>query len=124
MTATRFRIGASASAMNRLLGFLVGVMLLFSLAMGAAAHASETICLPDVEASSVYLHADDDADQSKDRENGVPHHHGGCHGHHVAAPVDAGETVGLIGTPDLLSGIASTLAALAAPGAALRPPIA
>ncbi|WP_448658235.1 hypothetical protein ACPVPU_12265 [Sphingomonas sp. CJ99] len=110
--------------MNRLFGILIGVVLLFSLPMGAAAHASETICLPDVEASAAYLHADGDMNQSKDSENGVPHHHGGCHGHHVAAPVDAGETVGLIGSSDRLSGIASALAALAAPGAALRPPIA
>lgn len=110
--------------MKRLLGILTTIMLLIAMAIGAAAHASETICLPDVEASATFIHADGDADQSGDADQGVPHHHGGCHGHHLAVPVGADAPADVIATSEDRSGTGSTLAALAAPGTALRPPIA
>jgi len=110
--------------MSRLLGILIGVALLISMGIGAAAHASEQICLSDVEATAAVGHADGDADQSRDSDKGYPHHHGSCHGHHVAAPVDAdGTTVPTRLSSDLPEA-GSTLVALAPPGAMLRPPIA
>lgn len=110
--------------MSRLLGILIGVTLLISLGIGAAAHASEQICLPGFEATAAAGHADGDADQSRDTDKGVPHHHGSCHGHHLAAFV-AGDSAGQPATraADPIAGTPG-LVALAPPGAALRPPIA
>lgn len=68
-------------------------MLVFSLGTTATAHVLER---PDVGVSphetgvdEVALgHAPGDADQvPSDGDKGYPHHHGGCHGDHVAAPV-------------------------------------
>ena len=116
--------GAINRAMARLLGILIAVSLLISLGIGAAAHAGEQICLPGMEAAGAVGHTDGDADQSRDAETGYPHHHGGCHGHHVAAPVDGAST----GEPGAqlvaLTAGTSRLVALAPTGAALRPPIA
>jgi len=110
--------------MSRLLGILIGFALLISMGVGAAAHASEQICLPGVEATAAVGHADGDGDQSRDSEQGYPHHHGSCHGHHVAAPVGADTTPAptRLTSDPLAAG--STLVAPAPPGATLRPPIA
>jgi hypothetical protein len=110
--------------MSRLFGILIGVALLISMGIGAAAHASEQLCLPGAEATSTLGHSDGDADQTRDSDSGYPHHHGGCHGHHVAAPVDAGSTAAPAILSSKLAAVGSTPIASAPPGQTLRPPIA
>ena len=109
---------------SRLLTILMGLVLLLSMATGAVAHASEQICSPVTEVSASVGHSDGDGDQLPDTDKGVPHHHGGCHGHHVAAPADHKVAAGPIASSsDLLAG-ATTIAASVLPDTSLRPPIA
>ena len=109
----------------RRLVFLVGtLMLVVMLWAGTMAHATEAMQCIEVSAEA-FGHFEGDGDQVPgDPEKGVPHHHAGCHGHHVgvaaeaaapkAAPVSSGSP-GLSGE-HLTSGCD--------PGTALRPPIA
>lgn len=117
--------GAMPCRVSRMLRFLMGLVLLASLGLGVAAHAKEQICLPGVEASAVAGHVDGDADQvPADSEKGYPHHHGGCHGHHVAAPLDRpAHAARPIGNGEHIAGATVELAT-APTGTALRPPIA
>ena len=73
-------------------------MLVFSLETTAAAHVFER---PDASISASETpgeqiaegHTPDDADQvPSDGDKGYPHHHGGCHGDHVAAPTKVAST--------------------------------
>lgn len=85
--------------MRRVLAFVMCFLLASSLGLGSASHASEPVvtCI-ETSATSGIDHADGDADQvPADAEKGYPHHHGGCHGHHVGVPF-AADTVQL--TPD------------------------
>jgi hypothetical protein len=112
---------------RRLLNILA-CLLAFSLATTATAHVLEQ---PDVSASSHEARVDEvapghvagDADQvPSDSDKGYPHHHGGCHGDHVAAPIKI-TTTAL--TPDLrLAPIFSShsLRPLSTADPALRPP--
>lgn len=86
--------------MRRLLNILACLTLVGSLGTTATAHVLER---PDVSISShasadeqiAEGHAPGDADEvPADGDKGFPHHHGGCHGDHVAAPVKlASDTV-------------------------------
>ncbi|WP_430386212.1 hypothetical protein [Blastomonas fulva] len=116
------RSAAMARKVNRVLGLVLGVLLMISMGMGAAAHASETMCLPDIEASGANLDHHGDADPSGDTGDGVLHQHGGCHGHHVAAPIDDILSINSVPSDNRLSGSKLTMAPLAQPDAALRPP--
>lgn len=78
--------------MRQVLNILI-CFLVFSLGTTAIAHVLER---PDVRVSSHEARADEvalghvsgDSDQVRfDSDKGYPHHHGGCHGDHVAAPV-------------------------------------
>lgn len=114
------------SFVPRMLRFLIGLALLTSMGLGVAAHANEQICIPGVEASADTGHADGDADQvPADSEKGYPHHHhGGCHGHHVAAPLDrVAQAAPPTSTDELMAGDSAELAILKT-DSALRPPIA
>lgn len=86
--------------MHRLIAMIACVAMLFSLAGGSVAHAMEPIgCVEAPAKTGVDAdHVDGDTDQvPMDGEKGYPHHHGGCHGHHIAAPVaDAVSFDGLI----------------------------
>ena len=84
--------------MRRLLNILAYLTIALSLGTMATAHVLER---PDVSASSHGARVDEvasghvpgDADQvPSDSDKGYPHHHGGCHGDHVAAPVKATNT--------------------------------
>lgn len=84
--------------MRRLLNILAYLTIALSLGTTATAHVLER---PDVSVSShetgvdeVALgHAPGDADQvPSDGDKGYPHHHGGCHGDHVAAPAKVANT--------------------------------
>lgn len=84
--------------MRRLLNILACLMLVGSLGVTATAHALER---PDASIGVSVTpgeqiaegHTPDDADQvPADGDKGYPHHHGGCHGDHVAAPVKIAST--------------------------------
>ncbi|RYY28411.1 MAG: hypothetical protein EOP62_04245 [Sphingomonadales bacterium] len=78
--------------MHRLIALFACVAVLVSLAGGSVAHAMEPPVAACVEASTTPAaldadHSEGDSDQvPADAEKGYPHHHGACHGHHVAAP--------------------------------------
>lgn len=116
---------AIARGVQRLLGLLVGMALLLSVGMAPLAHASEQLCLPgDEVAAAISGHVDGDADQAPDTERGVPHHHGGCHGHHFADPVGSaeGEIPSIV--PTRFFAGRSALLTPAPSAKSLRPPIA
>ncbi len=110
--------------MQRILSFLIGLALLASLGLGAVGHANEPICSPGVEAPVSAGHVDGDADQvPADAGKGYPHHHGGCHGHQVAVPLDrADQGLRPLATVEHVSGTTTTVATAPA-DPALRPPI-
>jgi hypothetical protein len=83
---------------RRLLNILAYLTIALSLGTTATAHVLER---PDVSVSAYETgvdevalgHAPDDADQvPSDGDKGYPHHHGGCHGDHVLAPVKVSNT--------------------------------
>lgn len=73
--------------MLRLTALFLCLMLALSLGLGSVAHATEGVaCVDGTEASSLE-HSEGDADQVQgDADKAYPHHHGGCHGHHVGIP--------------------------------------
>lgn len=116
---------AMRSPVSRMLRFLMGLALLASMGLGVAAHANEQMCIPGVEATAVAGHVDGDADQvPADSEKGYPHHHGGCHGHHVAVPLDRiTQAVPPTSTGEHMADDSAELA-MAQADSTLRPPIA
>ncbi|AYJ84793.1 hypothetical protein D3Y57_01490 (plasmid) [Sphingomonas paeninsulae] len=107
--------------MHRLIAFFACLTIFLSLGMGSVAHTMEPITCIDAGTSAETGHTNGDQVPA-DSDNGYPHHHGGCHGHHVAtaaAKTDPTqqEGVGLRGRP-------TNALALATSGAdpALRPP--
>jgi len=95
MIAGRALTGRSARAkrslMRPLINLLIGLALFLALGTGAFAHAMEPPCNPAVEAGVTLDHSDDATDQRGDGGKVLAHQHGGCHGHHVAAPVAYGD---------------------------------
>lgn len=74
--------------MDRLIAFVVCILLASSLGLGSVAHANKTVTCVETSAAYSLDHADGDSDQvPADSEKGYPHHHGGCHGHHVGVPI-------------------------------------
>lgn len=74
--------------MRRLIILALSMLLASSLGLGSVAHAAEPITCVDASAPSATGHVDGDSDQvPADAEKGYPHHHGGCHGHHVGVPI-------------------------------------
>lgn len=80
--------------MNRFLALLATLVLLLTLAMGSVAHAAEpqgvsAADTPATVAQAVSGHASGDSDQvPADADTRSSHHHGGCHGDHLAAPYE------------------------------------
>ena len=109
--------------MHRLSALFLCLMLVLSLGFGSIAHATEGVRCVNVTVASSLDHSEGDADQvPSDTDKGYPHHHGGCHGHHVGVPLTAAPL-------SRVSGLSLTLfASNAAPrppvssDAALRPP--
>ena len=76
--------------MRRLIILALSMLLASSLGLGSVAHAAEPITCVEGSAASAAGHVDGDGDQvPADAEKGYPHHHGGCHGHHVGVPITA-----------------------------------
>ena len=72
--------------MRKLLPFFACVMLVLT-GWSGMAHATEAMFCSDTPQSEAILHADGDGDQvPADTDKGYPHHHTGCHGHHVGTP--------------------------------------
>jgi hypothetical protein len=79
--------------MRALFSLFIGLVLALSLGLGSVAHAVEPVgsC---VETGATAGHGEGDGDQvPADSDKDYPHHHGGCHGHHVAAPIGDGDAI-------------------------------
>lgn len=106
-------------------GVLLLCLLLTSLMATSAVHANEQSPVPVIDCSGE-IHAEGDADQSApDSDQGVPHHHTGCHGHGTfdAFPQKV-EAIGLEPIAQFYSFPANSFRARWMAGPALRPPIA
>lgn len=77
---------------------LLIVLFATAMAVGATVHAREVPSGTSIRCGGE-THADGDSDQAPaDADQGMPHHHGGCHGHAVA--LEAGVPApALYGTP-------------------------
>lgn len=111
--------------MRGLLSFFAAMMILLSMGMGTLAHATEASICTENDSSLSIGPADGHGDlQPGDADNGLPHHHGGCHGHHVGT---AGSRVAFDGTAAtrdrLMIPPVPRLSAIE-PARTLRPPIA
>ena len=115
---------AKRCAVRGLFSFFAGMLLLVALGLGSVAHAAEPIGCIDTAASGAAIgHVDGDADQMPaDGDQGYPHHHGGCHGHHIAAPVTKASAIRHFAERDVMPSPSSRTLPNAASGPALRPP--
>lgn len=114
--------------MRCLMNFLAYLTIALSFGTTAAAHVLER---PDIVGSSTETgvdevelgHAPGDAGQvPSDSDKGYPHHHGGCHSDHVAAPIEDTNTAlthALRLAPIFAS---SSIRTLSTADPALRPP--
>lgn len=74
--------------MRRLFAVFLCLLLASTLGLDSIAHAYEPVtCIEISEASSIDHSASDGDQVPADAEKGYPHHHGGCHGHHVGVPI-------------------------------------
>lgn len=109
------------SRWTTLFGALMLVLMLWS---GSAAHAVEELNCNPVAAETIG-HYEGDTDQvPADPDMGVAHHHAGCSGHQLAAPLDSmGLDIAITGVAKPyvrpLTGLPDVV-----PDAELRPPIA
>ncbi|WP_157083141.1 hypothetical protein [Novosphingobium lentum] len=109
--------------MHRLTILFACLAVFLSLGMGTVAHSMEPIVCIDANSAAEIGHTDGDGDQvPADSDRGYPHHHGSCHGHHVATPMAKAES----GAQDRDASImrpTQVVALVAAPAdSALRPP--
>ena len=116
---------ASSKLMIRLLSLFACCALMLSFVSASVAHAMEPVGCIDASQSAAAGHSEGDADQvPADGEKAYPHHHGGCHGHHVAAALqDSVSSTVFIGQR-IPFGWASPVREAAPMHAELRPPIA
>ncbi len=86
--------------MHRVTALFLCLMLMLSLGLGSVAHATEGVRCVDFTAASALEHSASDGDQvPADADKSYPHHHGGCHGHHIGVPFEAGLVASLDGLP-------------------------
>ena len=112
--------------MSRVLSLFIGLALLLSMGVSARAHMSEQLCTTSVEAAAFEAgHVDGDSKKlPADSETGTPHHHGGCHGHHVAMTPSADGQAAQVSLTSMLNPDSVTAVAAHLAESALRPPIA
>lgn len=109
--------------MRRWSAFFLCFMLMLSLGLGSAAHAIEDVACIDAASASAFEHSDGDADQvAGDADKAYPHHHGGCHGHHIAAALTANAVMPRHAANALVSAWSNAAMASAPSSTALRPP--
>lgn len=109
--------------MHRVIILLACLAVFLSLGLGSVAHAIEPVACIDASAAAETGHADGDGDQvPSDSDKGYPHHHGGCHGHHVATATAKAEPTQQrdVGTPVRPNDALALATSAADP--ALRPP--
>jgi len=82
-----------APPMPRRWGLFLLALLACSLVATATLHAGETLDAPAISCGGE-AHTESDGDQvPADTDQGVPHHHGTCHGHAFAVAMDAHSTI-------------------------------
>ena len=110
--------------MRRLLTLVGTLMLVVLVWTSTAAHAAEAFGCAEISADSIG-HFDGDGDQvPADADKGVPHHHGGCSGHHVGVPATLDAVQPATGEEAAPGGGAKWGLPSLEPDRALRPPIA
>lgn len=109
--------------MHRLTILFACLAVFLSLGMGTVSHAMETVICIDANSAAEIGHADGDGDQvPADSDKGYPHHHGSCHGHHIATPLAKAEAVGQNKNSSIMRPAQAIALAAAAADPALRPP--
>ncbi|MCP1471990.1 hypothetical protein J3E64_003705 [Sphingobium sp. OAS761] len=111
--------------MIRLLSLFACFALMLSFVSASVAHAMEPVGCIDANQSAAAGHSEGDADQvPADSDKAYPHHHGGCHGHHVAAALQDAELANAFAGQRIRFGWASPVREATPVHAELRPPIA
>ena len=111
--------------MSRLLSLFACLALMLSFVSASVAHAMEPVGCIDTSQSAAAGHSEGDADQvPADGETAYPHHHGGCHGHHVADALQSAGVAAFFVGQLIPSGWAAPVHDAAPSLAELRPPIA
>lgn len=104
---------------------LVGAfMLAVMLWTGSTAHAAEVLGCIEVNADSIGQEEGKPDPAPAAPDKGVPHHHGGCHSHHVAVPDGDAAKMPAAMAASPIGAAADAMVAGGEPGTALRPPIA
>lgn len=110
--------------MRSWLTLICTMMIALMIWTGTTAHAAEAMGCIEISTEAAG-HFDGDSDQvPADPEKGVPHHHGGCHGHHVGIDAGAVAPKAALAESGALDLRREGLASGCDPGTALRPPIA
>lgn len=115
---------AKGRLMRRFFSFVSTLMLVVMLWAGTMAHAAEAMQCAEVSADAAGHFEGDGDEVPADPETGVPHHHAGCHGHHVGVAADANAPENAPASTASLALGREAMASGCDPGAALRPPIA
>ncbi|ARR57382.1 hypothetical protein HY78_27985 (plasmid) [Rhizorhabdus wittichii DC-6] len=109
--------------MHRLTILFACLAVFLTLGVGSVAHAMEPIICIDANSAAEIGHSDGDGDQvPADSDKGYPHHHGSCHGHHVATPLAKAEGIGKNEIASIMPPARTVALATAPADAALRPP--
>ena len=78
--------------MRKLLPFLACLMLVLTGWTGIAHAAEGVACIEAPQANAAMEMAGDCDEVPADADKAYPHHHGGCHGHHVGVPIASDST--------------------------------
>ena len=111
--------------MRALLKLVAIFCLIIGLMAGSIVHAMETGGGGEVTAATEWLHADGDHDQvPADADKNYPHHHDGCHGHDLGAPLKTCPSLVSANRKQAAAGAPVFILAAGPPHRHLRPPIA
>lgn len=109
--------------MRRLLFLFACLGVVLSIGGGSIAHAMEPVICIEPGTVAAAAHSAGDGDEvPADADKGYPHHHAGCHGHHVAAPAELNSTADGITSPSRVAIQPSAALVAAANDPGLRPP--
>ena len=108
--------------MSRLFGLFAVLALLLSFTTASVAHALEPPACADMTTELAIGHDDGGSERPADGDKGIAHHHGGCHGHHVAAPAAAGARLAFADSQAACLGTGDAPLHGAGTDPALRPP--
>lgn len=111
--------------MRALLTLFIGLLMLGSLANGAAVHAIELSSADEVTEATLWMHSAGDHDEvPADADRNYPHHHNQCQGHDLAAPLKACAVPKAVHAPAKPASITASILIAGPPAKLLRPPIA